>query len=156
MNSHDVLKKSIERIGAKRLAAELGMSTSAIYKWTQEVGKQGSGSINPLDRTLEICQQTKDTAPLQWLCQNMGGYFVSNSPVETDKVELDFLQSTQAMLAEFSDLLKTLSSSYEEDHLIDNMEAKNIRERWEALKSNAEKFVTQCENGDYNQHQRKI
>ena len=101
MNSHDVLKKSIERIGAKCLAAELGMSTSAIYKWTQEVGKQGSGSINPLDRTLEICQQTKDTAPLQWLCQNMGGYFVSNSPVETDKVELDFLQSTQAMLAEF-------------------------------------------------------
>jgi hypothetical protein len=70
-------------------------------------------------------------------------------------VELDFLQSTQAMLAEFSDLLKTLSSSYEEDHLIDNMEAKNIRERWEALKSNAEKFVTQCENGDYNLHQRK-
>jgi hypothetical protein len=135
------------------MAAELGMSTSSVYKWTQDKPDEvqnGSGIVNPLDRVLQICEHAQDHGPLQWLCQKMGGYYVSNYPIDKDQVEFEFLQSTQQMLAEFSDLLKTLSSSYEPDKYINKIEAGTIRERWEALKSHGEAFVTHCERGDFN------
>ena len=36
MDSHEVLKKAVTKRGAKMVASELGLSTSLLYKWTEE------------------------------------------------------------------------------------------------------------------------
>ena len=36
MKSHEVLKQVIEEVGTKRVAAELKVSNSLVYKWCQE------------------------------------------------------------------------------------------------------------------------
>ncbi len=36
MKSHEVLKQVIEEVGAKRVAADLKVSNSLVYKWCQE------------------------------------------------------------------------------------------------------------------------
>ena len=65
MESHKVLKKAIDQVGVKAVAAELNLSSALIYKWCQECSKEDgdlpmSGAVNPLDRIREIYEKTKD------------------------------------------------------------------------------------------------
>ncbi len=150
MKSNEVIQKAANKIGVKALAAEMNLSGSLVYKWCQDKeGDHPSGSVNPLDRVLSIVSCTKDTGPLEWLCERAGGFFVRNPDV-TKQPHPDALQMTPRILKEFSELLDEVANSINDDQRISASEAERIRNEWEDLKRIAECFVSACEKGVYN------
>ena len=147
--SNEVLKETFKEKGVKYVAQELKVSTSLVYKWTHDKESETSpGADNPLDRLQAIVEITKNDAPLQWLCQQNGGFFVPN-PLEQGEEMTPVLGATQRLLGEFSELLGAVSESYQNDGIIDSDEAARIRSEWEDLKTLAERFVCACESGAY-------
>ena len=151
MQSWQILREAVERVGAKALAAKLRVSTALVYKWSQDTGPDGSGSgaLNPLDRVRSILEVTKDTGIVRWLCQAAGGFYVESPRFEKESQAAGLLASTQRVVEEFSNVLSTISHSIENDGRITPDESERIRESWEQLKSCGECFVIACETGAY-------
>ncbi len=140
MKSHEVIKETVDALGAKKVAADLGISMSLLYKWSEPTDE--SGAANPLDRVAELGKVTNDPRPVAWLCQQMNGVFVKNPEALVGKV--DVLKETQRILHGFSDMLAAVSGGWE-DAKLTAIEAENIRTEWDELKSVAETFVRACE-----------
>ena len=153
MESHQVLKQSIDRIGVKKAAADMGLSTSMIYKWCEE-DEDSSGARNPLDRITRLCEVTGDVEAVSWLCQQVGGTLVLDPEVEPADPDTRYLEGTQEILGEFSGLLETMSASITNDGKIDIDESKQIRTKWTALKRYAEQFVQACEKGLFDEEKK--
>ncbi|MBN1669832.1 MAG: hypothetical protein JXR37_02290 [Kiritimatiellae bacterium] len=148
MESFEVLKKTIGAVGVKAVAGNLNLSASLVYKWCQPKGAAGeAGAGNPLDRIRKVYELTGDVAPIAWLCQCAGGFYVENP--RGDCGHADMLKVTQTILKEFSELLDAVSMSVQNDGKIDPKEAEKIRREWEDLKTVAESFVLACEKGTY-------
>jgi hypothetical protein len=150
MHSHEVLKQAIDKVGAKKVAMDMKVSTPLVYKWcqepTKEAGDDSSGARNPLDRTLALFRSTDEISLVNWLCNRAEGYFVANLEAES-KFKEGSVHHTQTMIVEFSDVLKVIAESFANDGYIDPDEAVLIRREWQKLKSYGEEFVTACENG---------
>jgi hypothetical protein len=140
MKSHEVIKETVDALGAKKVASELGVSLSLLYKWSEPTDE--SGAANPLDRVAQLSLITKDPRCVMWLCQQMDGVYVKNPASLGGK--LDVLRETQRLLKEFSDVLLAVSSAWE-DAKVNGEEAEKIRAEWDELKSIAETFVIACE-----------
>lgn len=148
MESHEVLKKSLDEVGIKMAAHRLGLSQSMVYKWCQPDGDDGARAVNPLDRLLQLVKLTQSTEVLDWLCQHSGGYFVANPPTEVG-AEVEILKATQQMVGQFSQLLTSVTASLVDDQAISREEAVEIRRIWQSLKSVGEQFVVSCESGRF-------
>lgn len=148
MESHEVLKDSLDEVGIKLAAHKLGLSQSMVYKWCQPDGEDGARAVNPLDRVLELVKLTKSTKLLEWLCKEAGGYYVQNPPVQPP-TSVEVLQATQKMVGEFSQLLSSVTRSLSDDQTISPEEAEQIRDIWQNLKSVGEQFVAGCEAGRF-------
>lgn len=148
MQSHEVLREVFQQCSPKQVAAELGLSLSMIYKWAEPPDPAaGSGSTNPLDRIDALLNCTKDRRLVQWICQRAGGFFILNP--ETNRPHPSFLiPATNQIVQEFADLLAVIASAAA-DNQITQKEAKDIRARWEELKSVTESFVVCCEQGSF-------
>lgn len=147
MNSHEILKESIDKVGVKTVAASMNLSPAMVYKWCEpKVSPDDGGALNPLDRLVQLYEVTHDVGPAEWLCRKTNGFRVDNPRrgVQRRRVMLD---STQTIVKEFSHLLQAVSESYSNDNKIDSEEARRIRKEWEALKVVAESFVISCEEG---------
>ena len=140
MKSHEVIKETVETLGAKKVASELGVSLSLLYKWSEPTDE--SGAANPLDRVAELCRVTNDPRPVSWLAGQMNGVFVKNPTTTSGQV--DVLQQTQKLVTAFSDMLLAVSRGWEDAELTIE-EAEKIRTEWDELKSVAETFVLGCE-----------
>jgi hypothetical protein len=151
MQSWQIMREAVEKVGAKVLAAKLRVSTALVYKWSQETGPSGTGSgaLNPLDRVRSIQEITKDARIVSWLCQAAGGFFVASPRFDVEHQTAALLASTQRVVEEFSNVLSTISRSVENDGQITPDEADRIRQSWEQLKSCGERFVVACETGMY-------
>ncbi len=152
MLSHEVLRRAAEPIGVKALAARLRLSPAMVYKWCQESSKEdpdASGARNPLDRLAEIYRVTGCLDVVCWLCHEAGGFFVQHPDAVNENLSTELLQNTQRMVAQFSNLLVTVTRSIEDDGMIEPREADEIRAAWEKLKSTAESFTVACERGAY-------
>jgi hypothetical protein len=151
MESYEVLRKSVEKVGAKKVAADMSVSTSLVYKWCQDPGQDkldgSSGARNPLDRVMALVASTADPAIVEWLCTNVGGFMVRNPRVPPDKVDVEYISQTQRMIKDFSELLQVISESISNDGRVDEQEAARIREEWQRLKQYGEAFVVSCERG---------
>ncbi len=147
MESHEVLKEAFEKTSPKALAADLGVSLSLVYKWAQEQSDLGSGSRNPLDRLLAIIQATGDMQILRWLCEQSGGYFVTNPNSSCEK-GFQVLPATSEILTQFSAMINKISEAAQ-DQSITGDEAEQIRACWDTLKGFTEGFVMCCEEGDF-------
>ena len=152
MKSHEVLKQAIEAVGTKKVAGDLKVSSSLVYKWCAEpVDDEGdrdpSGARNPLDRVIQMCESTGDIRAVEWLCGEVGGYFVPNADVETDEAPGECIRHTQSLLSEFSTLLQVISESIANEGRIDEAESRQIRRQWRQLQSQGEAFVRLCEGG---------
>ncbi len=148
MQSYEILREVFEQCSAKQVAAELGLSLSMIYKWAEPPDPAaGSGSTNPLDRVDALVRCTKDRRLVQWLCQRAGGFFVLNPRL--NKPHPSFLiPATNEIVQEFADLLAVVAAAAADDQ-ITAQEARQIRARWEELKSVTEGFVACCEEGNF-------
>jgi len=152
MESHEVLRQAIDKIGVKAVASELRLSPALVYKWCEESradDPDASGTRNPLDRLAEIVRLTEDLGIVSWLCARAGGFFVHNPPARSKNMEGDLLESTQKLVKHFSELLGEVSQSASNDGQILKCEAGRIRQEWEELKTTVETFVVACEKGVY-------
>ena len=146
MESHELLREVFGKKTPKQVSADLGLSTSMIYKWTQPPDERGSGVDNPLDRVEALLRSTEDHRLIQWLCQRAGGFFILNPRNTPHPHEL--IPATNQIVQEFADLLQVIAQATA-DNQITAAEAGQIRARWEELKSVTEGFVAGCESGDF-------
>jgi hypothetical protein len=148
MQSHEILREVFQQCSPKRVAAQLGLSVSMIYKWAEPADvSAGSGSTNPLDRIDALLKCTNDRKLVQWICQRAGGFFILNP--KTNKPHPSFLiPATNEIVQEFADLLAVIASAAA-DNQITAKEAQKIRARWEELKAVTEGFVACCEEGNF-------
>lgn len=155
MKSYEVIRQAVDEPGVKAVAAALKVSPALVYKWCEppadEEDPDQSGAKNPLDRTREMYLLTKDIRLVRWLCNEAGGFYVSNPVPELRKsLDENIFTETRGMVREFSELLDTVTESVENVPGIDPNEADKIRQRWEDLKACVERFVICCEKGYYN------
>jgi transposase len=148
VQSHEVLKEVLEKTSAKQIAADLNLSLSLIYKWAEPPNPDsGTTSSNPLDRIDQLIQSTQDVRIVHWICQRTGGFFIKNPKITHAHPEF-LIPATNSIVQEFADLLAVIASAAA-DNSIDATEARNIRKRWETLKSVTEGFVACCETGNF-------
>jgi hypothetical protein len=145
MESHELLREIFDKKAPKEVSADLDLSTSMIYKWAQPSANDG-GIENPLDRIEALYQSTGDHRLVQWICQRAGGFFILN-PKNTPHPTF-LIPATNQIVQEFADLLQVIAAAAA-DNQITPAEAKQIRARWEELKSVTEGFVECCEEGNF-------
>ena len=137
----------MENVGVKAIASDMNLSSSLLYKWCQPNNEiDENGTSNPLDRVAKIFEATGDENLLAWVCQQADGFFSQNPKVGEDAAESLFA-NTHRLVAEFSDLLREVSQSYDNDGEICEQDAHRIRREWEELKGAGESFVKGCEKG---------
>ncbi len=147
MDSHEVMREVLKKTSAKLIAAEMGLSLSLIYKWAEPpVDESGSGAGSPLDRVGELIRITGEVRVAQWVCEQAGGFFIRN-PKNLPRSQA-LIPVTNDIVHEFADMLATIATS-SADSVITKDEAKNIRARWEELKTVTEGFVAACEGGNF-------
>ncbi|MCK5214976.1 MAG: hypothetical protein KAR05_06450 [Candidatus Omnitrophica bacterium] len=151
--SYKVLKKAIDKVGAKRIAARMHLSPALVYKWCQPNADKysdeiTSGANNPLDRIQKIYEITGDPEVINWLCELADGYFVQDAQAEGLSCDARVLKNMQTMIKEFSETLGAISKSYV-DRRITLKEAEVIRKEWNDLKRIGEAFVRACESGKF-------
>ncbi len=147
MESHELLREVFDRKTPKEISADLDLSTSMIYKWTQPRAGEGSGIENPLDRIEALYQSTGDHRLVQWICQRAGGFFIRN-PRNAPHPHF-LIPATNQIVQDFADLLQVIAAAAA-DNQITAAESKQIRARWEELKTVTEGFVACCEAGNFN------
>lgn len=152
--SYQVLKKGIDKVGVKAVAARLNVSQSLVYKWCQDSDDTNrilpSGAANPLDRLLMIHEITGDNEIVNWMCAQAGGFFAPNpQDDELPSIGAKVLKNVHSMIREFSEALDAISQSYDEGKRITKKEAERIRKEWEDLKCIGEGFVRACEDGKF-------
>ena len=146
MESHELLREVFDKKPPKEVSADLDLSTSMVYKWAQPPANGGSGIENPLDRVEALFESTGDHRLIQWLCQRAGGFFILN-PQNAPHPHF-LIPATNQIVQDFADLLQVIATAAA-DNQITTAESKQIRARWEELKSVTEGFVAACEAGDF-------
>ena len=147
MQSYELLREVFENKTPKQVAADLGLSLSMVYKWAEPPNHaSGSGTGNPLDRIEALLTSTGDHRLVQWICQRAGGFFILN-PRNTPHPHY-LIPATNQIVQDFADLLHVIAKATADD-TITQPEAKQIRARWEELKTVTEGFVACCEKGNF-------
>src|SRR5947208_673198 len=109
MKSFEVIRQAVDEPGVKAVAAALKVSPALVYKWCEAPADtedpDQSGAKNPLDRVREMYLLTKDIRLVRWLCNEAGGFFVSN-PVPDLRRSLDetIFGETRSMVRDFAAL----------------------------------------------------
>lgn len=152
--SYEVFKRAIECVGPKKVASELHLSSSLIYKWCRdsrisEGDFAARGAANPFDRIRKLYEATKDTEIVNWVCQIADGFYVKNIETPAIPTGQELVESTQRLIKEFAETLTAVSRSYA-DASISAKEAGVIRKEWEDLKRVGESLVRACEAGTFN------
>jgi transposase len=154
MQSHELLKEVLKQTSAKQIAADLGLSLSLVYKWTEAPAQDaGSGASNPLDRIDQLLKSTGDKRIAQWVCERAGGFFIANPQAAPQPQSL--IPVTNEIVREFADLLTVIASA-SADSKVTQVEAKQIRRRWEDLKSVAEGFIHAAEQGNFSELKKEL
>ena len=149
MHSHELLKEVLKQTSAKQISADLGLSLSLVYKWAEVPAQDaGSGASNPLDRIDQLLKSTGDKRIAQWVCERAGGFFTANPVTASQPVSL--IPMTNQIVREFADLLTVIAAA-SADSKVTPAEAKQIRRRWEDLKSVAEGFINAAEKGNFDE-----
>lgn len=149
MQSHEVMKEVLKTTSAKLISSEMGLSLSLIYKWAEPPegdNDTGSGTGSPLDRVGQIIRISQDTRVAQWVCEQAGGFYIRN-PLNLPPGQ-PLIPVTNDIVQEFADMLATIAKA-SADSVITKAEAKDIRRRWEELKSVTEGFVRAAESGHF-------
>ena len=157
MKSHRVLKQVFRETSVQHVAEKMNLSPSTVYKWAESPDTgSASGISNPLDRTLNLYNATEDLRIIRWLCEQSGGFFVTNTEDNGDGEVIQHLApATSQVVKQFADLLSTVAGAAS-DSKISKREAKSIRKEWESLKRIAEGYVKCCEDGNFKQLSRQF
>jgi hypothetical protein len=144
MQSYELLREVFKTKSPKVICDDIGVSSSVLYKWAEPPESSGVG--NPLDRVEALLKNTGDQRIAQWVCQRANGFFIQNPKTIPHPHYL--IPATNQIVQEFADLLQVIAKAAH-DSEVTSSEAKQIRARWEELKSVTEGFVKGCEEGDF-------
>ena len=147
MKSHELFRKLLGECSAKQLADRMGLSASTIYKWTEPAANGGSGAPNPLDRIQQLMNSTDARSIAQWVSGEADGFYVKN-PHARRNSEHSVVVATNKIVQEFADMLSLVATAAL-DNTITEEETREIRDRWECVKSATEGFVACCEQGNF-------
>lgn len=128
----------------KRVAAQVGVSASMLYKW-REPAESGSGHTNPLERVAKLIVATGDDRIVDWLAQQAGGHFVRDEAAETAP---QLARDANALVKQFSLLIAEVVGAAEDDRILPD-ESQALRAKWNVLRKRTESFVRDCEKGSY-------
>jgi len=154
--THVILRDAIAKVGVKRMASELDVSASLVYKWCQPKAtgqvKDSSGVTNPLDRLLAVYDLTQDIELVHHVCRHAGGYFTPNPCPHGEGVNAEqrFVTETVRILGKFATLMRHAEESLTSEGQIDAKESQVLRAGWDRLKSRLEHFIHCCESGIFN------
>jgi transcriptional regulator with XRE-family HTH domain len=148
MKSHEIFRELFDRISPKELAAELGLSVSMIYKWAEPAGEEGSGTPNPLERIAALLKITGDIRLAEWVCRRAGGFYIKSPEVAATERARSVVAETNLIVQDFAEMLSSIATAAV-DNAISTEETRDIRARWERLKSATEAFVHCCESGNF-------
>ena len=127
----------------------MSLSPSTIYKWTEPSCDGGSGTSNPLDRIGQLMKITSAREEIaQWVCQQAGGFYVQNPEPTARKEATSVIVASNKIVQEFADMISMVATAAI-DNSITAQEARDIRSRWQELKSAAEEFVICCEQRNF-------
>ena len=147
MQSYELLREVFKAKSVKQVSDDVGVSESVIYKWAEPPKHAaGSGIGNPLDRVEELLKSTGDARIAHWVCERANGFFIANP--KNIPVPHYLIPATNQIVQEFADLLAVIAKAAH-DNEVTKAEAKQIRARWEELKSVTEGFVACCEEGNF-------
>ena len=147
MQSYELLREVFKTKPTKEVSEDIGVSTSVLYKWAEPPEHAaGSGIGNPLDRIEALLQSTGNQRIAQWICQRADGFFIPD-PKHIPQPHY-LIPATNQIVQEFADLLQVIARAAH-DNTVTPAEAKQIRARWEELKSVTEGFVASCEKGNF-------
>ena len=157
MESHRVLKEVFKETSVQHVAESMNLSPSTVYKWAESPDTgSASGISNPLDRTLDLYNATENLRIIRWLCEQSGGFLVTNTEDNGDGESVQHLApATSQVVKQFADLLSTVAGAAS-DSKIGTSEANNIRQEWEKLKRIAEGYVKCCEAGNFKRLNRQL
>src|SRR5581483_11409626 len=93
-----------------------------------------------------VVRAARNPRLMHWLCAEAGGYFIHNPEVANGK-PLPLTTAQCKVVHDFAQMVALLAKESANGALCKN--ARNIRERWEALKSLMEYFVVCCEKGAF-------
>jgi hypothetical protein len=147
MHSYELLREVFEKKPPNR-----SPPTSACRsRWfingpNRRITPPAAAPSNPLDRIEALLTSTGDHRLVQWICQRAGGFFIQN-PKHTPHPHF-LIPATNQIVQEFADLLHVIAAATA-DEKITQAEAKEIRARWEELKTVTEGFVACCEEGNF-------
>ncbi len=141
MNSKQIMKSACRKKGVRQVASIMEIAPTALYN--QMNGNMGCQDI--VQRFLDFCNATESSAPLEFVSEELNGYFVANPEVSTSK-NGSSQKYVSVALQEFSHLIDEIGKAME-DGEISKSEAVRIRKEWEDLKRNLESFVLACEYG---------
>ena len=147
VNSHELFRELLRQTNAKTLADVLGLSTSLIYKWA-EPPESGSGVQNPLDRVAQLAKLPGGENVVQWVCEHAGGFFVRDPNVTLKEGARSLFAATHQIVQEFAEMLSAIATAASDDKVCEK-ETKDIRARWQTLKSATEEFVRCCEEENF-------
>jgi hypothetical protein len=147
VQSHELLREVFQTTSAKQVAADLGLSLSLVYKWTEPPQGDAGGPSNPLERAAQLMATTDDHRVIDWLCSKAGGFFVRNPATHNNHPDR-LIPATNKVVQDFADLLSVIAAAGA-DNSITGEESKQIRRRWEELKTATETFVACCEQGNF-------
>jgi len=155
MKSHELLRRLLQDRNAKELAEEMGLSTSTIYKWTEPAVNGGSGTQNPLDRVEQLIALTNGGAVAHWVCERAGGFYVKNPHLGDGSEHQPVVVATNRIVQEFAEMLSLVTMAAI-DNTITEEEARDIRDRWESVKSATEEYVNCCELGHFREMKERL
>jgi hypothetical protein len=147
MKSHELLRKVFRKFGCKNVAQELRLSLSLVQKWTRPCGKAGSGELNPLDRIVSMLQYTGDRRLVEWLCREAGGQFTANPPLK-EAHEATLIPASCDVMREMSNLQAAMAAGMK-DCRMSPEQAAELRELWDVLKPDMERYLESCERGQF-------
>src|ERR1700722_15142579 len=131
MQSYELLREVFDKKKPKEIAADIGLSSSMVYKWG-EPNTAGSGIGNPLDRVEALLKSTGDHRLGQWVCEPAGGFLILHT--KNVPPPHQFIPATNQIVQEFADLLHVIALATADENVVPT-EARQIRARWEELKS---------------------
>lgn len=147
MQSYELLREVFKTRSTKQVSDDIGVSTSVLYKWAEPPEHAaGSGIGNPLDRVEALLKSTGDARIAHWVCERANGFFIPNP--KNIRQPHYLIPATNQIVQEFADLLAVIAKAAH-DNEVTQAEAKQIRARWEDLKSVTEGFVACCESGNF-------
>lgn len=148
MKSHEMFRELFETVSPKELASALGLSVSMIYKWAEPSGEVGSGTPNPLERIAALLKITGDIRIAKWVCLRAGGFYIKSPEAAQSEGARSVVTETNQIVQDFAEMLSAIATAAV-DNAITAEETRDIRNRWEHLKSATEAFVCCCERGNF-------